>query len=203
VSADDEHFGHDSEEARTAICDILATVEGDSPRLVDVGCGVGHLLEAVAEDRRLGHWGLAGFDLSKHMVEVANKKLEHRAVVSVGSADDWQAEGGADSVDVVTSTFNVVNHFPTEAIVEGMFRCAYQALKPSGFLLFDVLSKTGHRRMAVNDLQERDDGGLYLSSGARVSDTTVALRELVFMAVGDGTYRRVDSHVLSHFYEPK
>ena len=160
------------------------------------------MLRSVADHEDLGNWKLFGFDLSQHMVAAASAKLADRATVSVESADSWKSSGGDASVDVVTSTFNVVNHFPNEDIVQGMFRCAFQALRPGGFLLFDILSKTGHRRMVVNDLEEGDDGGLYLSSGARVSDTTVALRELVFMPVGDGLFRRVDSHVLSHYYHP-
>ncbi len=203
-AADDEHFGNEQEDIRTSVKDWLSAQEVPNKSIVDVGCGSGHLLEAIVEDERFSGWSVAGFDLSKHMAAVAASKLGDRATVWVDSATTWTAKGGDGTVGVVSSTFNAFNHIPGETNIADGFKRAAAALAPGGVLILDVLSRLGFDRLIVNTSEEAEDGtgGLYISSGARVDANTVALRELVYMPSGDdGLFKRIDSHVCMYFYD--
>ncbi|KAA0166201.1 hypothetical protein FNF27_05479 [Cafeteria roenbergensis] len=200
----DEHFGNEQEDIRTSVKDWLSAQEVPNKSIVDVGCGSGHLLEAIVEDERFSGWSVAGFDLSKHMAAVAASKLGDRATVWVDSATTWTAKGGDGTVGVVSSTFNAFNHIPGETNIADGFKRAAAALAPGGVLILDVLSRLGFDRLIVNTSEEAEDGtgGLYISSGARVDANTVALRELVYMPSGDdGLFKRIDSHVCMYFYD--
>jgi ubiquinone/menaquinone biosynthesis C-methylase UbiE len=64
--------------------------------LLEVGCGTGHNLEFF---RELG-LEVAGIDPSEHMLEIAGKKLQAGATLSLGQAEGLNFEDG--SFDIVT-----------------------------------------------------------------------------------------------------
>jgi len=201
--ADDEHFGDEHSEIRGQIMDWMSAQDVSPKEFVDVGCGSGHLLQAVAEDERFGEWKVSGFDLSRHMAHLAAAKLGDKGAVWVDSATTWTAKGGDATIGVVASTFNAFNHIPGEDNIAAAFKRAAACLAPGGQVLVDVLTRLGFDRLIVNTTEEAEDmsGGLYISSGARVDGKTVALRELVYMPAEGGLFKRIDSHVTMHFYE--
>lgn len=101
-----------------------------SADILDVGCGTGSLLAALA---RSGATSLAGVDLAPNIVAVARKKISAagaRADLRAADAEEplpWPSE----SFDVATLT-GVLHHFyrPHDALAE-----IHRVLRPAGRLL--------------------------------------------------------------------
>ncbi len=100
-------------------------------RVLDIGCGTGVLLRALAE--RYPGAELHGLDLTPQMLERAAKRLEGRASLRCGSATELPYDD--DLFDVVVST-NVLHSIPPPH--EPILRDWLRALRPGGtFVLTD------------------------------------------------------------------
>lgn len=73
-------------------------------RLLDVACGTGAFLEAVADAHP--DTALAGIDLSPEMLAVARKRLPTRTALQVASADALPFPEGRFDVVVTTNAFH-------------------------------------------------------------------------------------------------
>ncbi len=85
----------------TGIADDVAAAASPGARVLDVGCGPGHLLERLA-DRGLH---VTGLDLDPAMVERARARLGERAEVVVADVIALPCPDGA--FDVVVSTMSM------------------------------------------------------------------------------------------------
>lgn len=104
--------------------DVLATA-GPGARVLDVGCGPGHLLERLA-DRGLA---VAGIDLDPAMVERAKARLGPHAEVT--AADVAALPFASGSFDVAVSTLSLHHWADTEI---GLTEVA-RVLRPEGRIL--------------------------------------------------------------------
>lgn len=97
------------------------------PRIIDVGCGTGSMLEMLSE-----FGGVQGIDSSPHAVTHARERLGDAADVTVGDIpDDVPADG---SVDLITA-FDVIEHLDDDATAVKRFA---QALRPGGAVVIAV-----------------------------------------------------------------
>lgn len=96
-------------------------------RVLDVGCGTGDLLRAVADAAPDAQ--LAGIDLSPQMLEVAELKLGDKAEFRLGQAEALPFENASFSLVVSTSVFHFVRQ-PAQALDE-----MRRVLIPSGVLV--------------------------------------------------------------------
>ncbi len=113
---------------RQRVRDVLGNLHlsSDQERVLDVGCGPGFVLEQVP----MGE--LHGVDLSEHLVEMARQRLDGRAEIRHGSAEELPYESGI--FDAVFCT-EVLEHTlrPDVAIAE-----CVRVLKPGGRLVLTV-----------------------------------------------------------------
>jgi ubiquinone/menaquinone biosynthesis C-methylase UbiE len=108
----------------------LVTASVGSPnRVLDVGCGTGHLLRVLAAHYRDAE-ELTGVDAAPRMIEVANS-LAHdtRLTFSVGAAEELSYPDGAIDLIVSTTSFD---HWSDQQA--GLTECA-RVLRPGGTLV--------------------------------------------------------------------
>lgn len=100
-------------------------------RLLDVGCGTGHLIALLAAQRPAAYFGL---DLAENMLKIARKKQIPGAEFTLGTADHLPYPDAY--FDVVTCIQSFHHYpYPDQAMQE-----AFRVLKPGGLYL---LSDTG------------------------------------------------------------
>lgn len=133
---------------------VLAALPGQAPRLLDIGCGTGALLELVAP--RVG--AAVGVDASRDMLALARTRLAERGLshVSVRQADMYRLPLADAAFDV--ATLQMVLHYaedPAAALAE-----AARTLKPGGRLVIvdlapharaDLLQRQAHRWPGFDD----------------------------------------------------
>ena len=90
---------------------MLAALETiDAAAILDVGCGTGALLEAVAAARPEAR--LLGVDLSPEMIAVSEARLGGRADLAVADAEALPLDDGAADLVICADSFH---HYPAPA----------------------------------------------------------------------------------------
>ncbi|MEV6138624.1 methyltransferase domain-containing protein [Nocardia sp. NPDC051990] len=132
------------------LVELTGTAPGE--HAVDIGCGPGQLVRALAD--RVGPGGrVIGIDPSQEMIDYATGRIgaSSNCRLEVGAAQSLTLPDA--SVDVVTSTF-VMHHIPQTqrtAALEQMFR----VLRPGGRLLLADTHPTGKVLPAAVRLMSR------------------------------------------------
>jgi SAM-dependent methyltransferase len=120
---DEDVFGRDDARVR----ELVGALEGD---VLDVGCGEGRYVEAVAERIERGAIRYAAFDPSEAAIARMRARLPDAARLWVGTAEAWAAEVPAASLDHVL-VLRSWNHL---ADPRSFVAAAARALRPGGTL---------------------------------------------------------------------
>jgi len=176
---DSTRFG---QHARWLAPDVLTELEGLRPEsLLDVGCGTGALLEAVAAALPGGR--LYGVDLSVQMVAIAQRCLGEAAVITVADADAETLPLPDGAVDVVTcvDSFHHYPH-PDAALLE-----IRRVIRPGGSLILAEWCMPAPTRRLMNSFIHRlPDGDVRVYSRKELCRLTAAagFRELRWRKAG-------------------
>ncbi|RKZ53611.1 MAG: hypothetical protein DRR16_10565 [Candidatus Parabeggiatoa sp. nov. 3] len=85
-----------------------------SGSLVDTSCGTGHMLDFYHSNYDASR-SLIGIDLSKHMVDIASKKLGNNAIILVGDMCDMSLISPCSSAAIIS--FFAIHHIdPTNVV---------------------------------------------------------------------------------------
>lgn len=98
----------------------------------DVGCGTGSLVKILRSEG----WDSHGCDISEAMVKAARKK-NPSAQIEIQSATTFKTNS---KVDLITCTFDVLNHLENKREIKAFFRRSFSQLEQGGILIFDSLS---------------------------------------------------------------
>ena len=119
-------LAEDYEPPDLSLLETIATIA--SGRALDVGCGAGGLVVALAE----AGWTVTGVDIVPKAIAAARQVIAQRnvqATLQVGNATTWRPEG---TFDLITNSFALPMTRAERAPVYVMMR---QALRPGGHVL--------------------------------------------------------------------
>jgi SAM-dependent methyltransferase len=113
-----------------------------APTMLDIGCGTGQLTDHF----RQAGYATVGVDRSSAMLRhrVAHRSGHHGAVVTADAAH-LPLVG---RFDLITATFNVINHLPDKRSVASLVSEVGRLLKSDGLLVFDLNTALGLTRTA-------------------------------------------------------
>ncbi len=114
------------------VVDLLNGLAPRPGRALDVGCGTGSLVRRLTA----AGWRAEGLDRSTGMIRRA-RTLDPDGRYSVGDATRFDRSA---ALDLVTATFDVVNHLASVAALRCFLRSAARSLSPRGLLLFDSVT---------------------------------------------------------------
>jgi len=108
-------------------------LNGESPRVLDVGSGVGFWLEQWA---RLGAGSIVGSDITPTSVSTLSERFPERRIVQldIGGEDLSPLEG--QRFDAI-SAVSVLYHIPDDAAFERAYGNLFSLLDPGGVLIFN------------------------------------------------------------------
>ena len=133
---------------------MIQTIDTLPPgRALDIGCGAGGMLVALAERG----WTVTGIDIATKGIAAARQALASRgmeATLEIADATTWRP---THAYDLVTSSFALPG---TPAERARVFAMAKQALEPGGIVLFkdfdSTMTKSAHfaayKLMTINEL---------------------------------------------------
>lgn len=146
----DRYFGGYAEHSAPYLLHFASTLStnGRLPRILDMGCGTGHLARKFLE----AGYEVTGLDLSSAMLALA--KARCLPFVHGGKASFVQADltcfDPLGPFDMALSTYNVFNHL-TETQLAGTFRNLGRSIAPRGTIIFDYQTRFGLKEWATQE----------------------------------------------------
>lgn len=160
---------------------FIRRVAPGARRAFDMGCGTGSLMRLLsARGMRV-----EGCDPSAAMVRAACAKNPGATVARAGATDFVPR----DRPDLLTATFDVVNHLPSRKAIADFLRRAARSLGPGGTLVFDSITpddidRNWHRYVEVDRLP----GTVLVRSGRRLGPARGTLTYEFFRRRADGAW---------------
>lgn len=109
----------------------------DSDPILELGCGTGRVLIALAEGDRT----VVGLDSSEVMLARARARLQHLGNVILIQGDMVDLDvGGHGPFGMIISSLNSIMHLTNPGQQREMLAAAYSYLKPGGRLVIDTLN---------------------------------------------------------------
>jgi SAM-dependent methyltransferase len=123
--------------------------------LLDLCCGTGQL----ARHFLAAGFPVIGLDLSEHMLAHARENnaeatASGQARFVVGDAADFKLD---QSVGLVVSTYDALNHLDGFESLKRCFGCVFRALEPEAYFVFDLNTRIGLTHWIGTAVEERDD----------------------------------------------
>lgn len=132
--------------------------------ILELACGSGRLTKLIVEN--FNDVIVDALDYSKEMLELLNAKKEHYNIkpgtqINVIEADmrDYITD---EKYDLIIIPSNSLNHIEENCDMESLLNNLHKLLKPSGFLLFDILNPIF--QFLMHHENEWHDGEIYQQS---------------------------------------
>jgi len=173
---------------------LLSKLPGDA-RILDVGCGNGHLAALLSERG----FRVTGIDGSEAMLHFARQNAPS-AEFAVQDAREFCYDC---AFDAVVSTCDSLNHVMVFGELCRVFANAFAALRPGGYFLFDLNTEQGYRDYWTGQSSGRveEDHAFILrlsyDEERRQSEFAVTLFRLV-----EGHWERSDTRLTQRYYPP-
>ncbi|HWR51992.1 MAG TPA: class I SAM-dependent methyltransferase [Bryobacteraceae bacterium] len=152
-------------------------------RILDIGCGAGHVAAALGKRG----FQVTGIDASEDMLQFARRNAPRATVL----AADARQFAFHPVFDAAVSTFDSMNHMLSPADLEAVLRNVRQALAPGGLFAFDLnMSEAFETQWHKSSTIAAPDHFCYVRGrydrSSRIGTTEVTLFRL------NGTWARAD-----------
>ena len=160
-------YGHrDSDDAKQLIETVLSQIDvPKNAKVLDAACGAGRYSHLLAGKG----FNVTGFDLSKQLLEVANKNFEHS--VNLFRAD-LRSIQFKEKFDLIFNVFTSFGYFESDEENFLFIKNAYTFLHNGGYFVFDFLNKD----FVINNLNpktEKELDGLSIVETREIVDGRV------------------------------
>jgi SAM-dependent methyltransferase len=159
--------------------------------LLDMACGEGSFAVAMS---KLGHH-VTGIDQSPQMIELACERARAEKVQVQFLVEDMRSIPHSQEFDLVTCFFDSLNYLLTVKDLQEAFQCAYQALHPGGYFIFDMNTIYG---LAVDWMREetyiQNEGDDFIEIHRQAFDyeNQVATMEITIFKQHKDLWERID-----------
>ena len=157
----------------------------DVTKLLDVGCGKGHLIQ------KLSHLTCKGIDLSAVMVKEAQSRGFDVTCKGISELDE--------RFDTILAVFDVLNFLDTESLDEFMKNIA-SSLEDNGLFIADINTLHGFANVAEGVMLAQDEN-LFLSVDA-VFESPLLHTELTLFERQNSNLFDKQSDVITQYFHP-
>ena len=155
----------DSSTETAFIDSIIKRPHGQAVTLLEVACGTGGIIAALA-----GRYRVSGLDISPGMLAVARKKLPVGTPLHLADMSRFKLNAKFDAIICV---YHGINHLLDFSAWENFFDCAYRHLNDGGVLVFDTYTASSLKARAGSQGAVQRFGENYLHIRVRTSDEVV------------------------------
>jgi 2-polyprenyl-3-methyl-5-hydroxy-6-metoxy-1,4-benzoquinol methylase len=134
--------------AESVLPEYLALIDFHPVDLLDIACGEGSFAVAMAEQG----YRVTGVDQSAEMIDLACDRAREAGVEVNFFVEDMRNLRYQGEFDLVTCLFDSMNYLLTVKDLQDAIHCAFDALRPGGYYIFDMNTIYG---LAVDWMAER------------------------------------------------
>ena len=134
--------------AESVLPEYLESLGFQPTRLLDVACGEGSFTVAMAQQG----YQVTGVDQSQRMIDLAYARAGEAEVEVNFIIEDMRNLSFKGEFDLVTCFFDSMNYLLTIKDLRYAIRCAFEALQPGGYYIFDLNTIYG---LAVDWMREK------------------------------------------------
>ncbi len=181
----------------TALIDsIIKRPHGQAVTLLEVACGTGGIIAALA-----GRYRVSGLDISPGMLAVARKKLPAGTPLHLADMSRFELSAKFDAIICV---YHGINHLLDFAAWENFFDCAYRHLNDGGMLVFDTYTVSSLKTRVSSPGEVQRFGENYLCIRVLTGDEVVFDWNIeVFELQPDGRYKSLKEVVRTVSFPPE
>ena len=186
----------DSSTETAFIDDIIKRGHGHAVKLLEVACGTGELIAALA-----GRYQVSGLDISQSMLAVARKKLPEGTPLYLADMSCFNLDVKFDAIICV---YHGINHLLDFSAWESFFDCVYRHLNDGGVLIFDTYIASNLMAMtSVPDIAQQF-GENYLHIRVRTNDEVVFDWNIEVLELQpDGSYKSLTEVIRTATFPPE
>jgi SAM-dependent methyltransferase len=186
----------DSSTETAFIDNIIKRAHGRAVKLLEVACGTGGIIAALA-----GRYQVSGLDISPGMLAVARKKLPEGTPLHLADMSCFNLNVKFDAVICV---YHGINHLLEFSAWESFFDCAYRHLNDGGVLIFDTYTASNLKLMASVPEITQQFGENYLHISVRTNDEAVFDWNIEVLELQrDGRYKSLTEVVRTVAFPPE
>lgn len=162
--------------------------------ILDLACGSGTLAILLA----LQGYQVEGLDLSSDILEIAREKAKINHVNIPFYKADMANFELSKKYDIITCFFDSINFLDSKEKIDHLFSCVLKHLKPNGYFIFDLFSKTMMKEYRFNEMIEKTPTYEIVWRTNKVNSTT--LKHSISIQEGDLSF---EEEYYEYYYKLK
>lgn len=188
----DEVIG-DSDEEIKYIKKILSKYHGKAKSVLELGCGTGNNLKALAENYKV-----CGVDNSPEMLKIAVRKVKEADFVKA-DIKNFSSEKSFDSVICVYDTINHLNLFSQW---QSLFMNTFYNLNENGLFIFDINTLYKLDMMSeISPVINKFGGNYFIADVMNISRFTYNWNLKIFKLTRNNNYRLYETNIKETSFE--
>ncbi len=186
----------DSATESAFIDSIIKRAHGQAVTLLEVACGTGGIIAALA-----GRYQVSGLDISPGMLAVAREKLPEGTPLHLADMSSFNLNVRYDAIICV---YHGINHLLSFPAWEGFFDCACRHLNEGGVLAFDTYTASSLNLMTKAPKIAEQFGENYLHMSVRTNDEVIFDWNIEVLELQrDGRYKSLTETIRTVTFPPE